>query len=256
MQDLIGQYIQSHSLSWSKSTIKSEQHRLQVIPLPLLIGDAEVLYNYLKDKGLKPYTVKTTLIRVSSFRGWLVEIGQMGAKDGSSISKFMRTHSNLFKNAYIEKLPEISFAEALIKIASVKDLEVRQKARQLLLTGMRWSESLTISGGMVLGKGSKSRRVTVGNESPANYTKSKSWFNRCLKEVGLTPHMLRKIHASKRVEMGSDPFALALQMGWANINTASKYVQSIQNDQLTTDLLKQVNTMEDNSGEQIQQTIL
>lgn len=220
MLNLIEKYIEEHTLAWSESTKRSEKYRLHKLA-DILDGNPERLWEALKEKS--PYTKLTTWIRVVKFWEWLL---LNNYKDGNNAyDSFKKKNSRIFKNVYVRRSPRITFNEAYQRIRNINDLQSRKKAEELLKTGMRFSESLTLQDGWVYGKGGKSRRIYGGDFERNTYTKSYDNFRRQLRRVGLKPHDLRKICFNNLVSKNVNEFELCAIAGWSNINTASSYIK-------------------------------
>src|SRR3990167_4095171 len=220
MKNKIEQYIKEHTYAWSPTTQKSEYARL--ISIRECIGDtSEVVWN--KIQHLKPYTRKTTFIRLCHFYSWLYP------KQENIYRIWYNKNKRLFKYVYMRSSPQITFKDAIERLCKLTDQETKEKALQLLRGGLRFKESFTVQDNKVIGKGNKMRSTHV-NPLP-NLSFSYQTFIRRLKKVGLKPHDLRKICAKELVNKGVDVFSLCDFFGWSNLNTAQSYVnnQSIKN---------------------------
>ncbi len=225
---LIEAYVKSKSGRWSEKTVKMEQYRLKDIKEEHL-KSGQVLYDYLvNDRKLKPYTVKNLFTRVADLVEFAIRKGVLPVADGNSVRSFIEEHANKFKNVYVPKTVAISFDEAMQRIEQIKDEDSRDKAYELLFTGMRVSESLTLDGEhKVETKGGGHRDVPLARGQEAvEYTKNRTTLYRHLKKVGLTPHMLRKLCATQLVEDGAQEADLMKAMGWRSSQMASIYVQA------------------------------
>lgn len=221
MKNLITSYLDDMKLAWAPSTLRSEKYRLSAVA-EALEGDPAILWGLIKDK--KPYTRLTIWVRVTRFWDWLLANNY---KEGTNAYEhFKKKNARLFRNVYTRRSPDTSFDEANRKINQIDDIQSREKARQLLKTGMRYTESLTLQDGYVDGKGGKRRRVYASGDQPSTYSQSYSYFRRQLKAVGLKPHDLRKICFNKLVDNGINEFELCAIAGWSSINTASSYIKS------------------------------
>jgi site-specific recombinase XerD len=228
---MVNKYIESKKLSWSESTVKSEQSRLKHAS-DMTLGPV-AHYLKLKDE-LKPYALKTTFIRLSDFMQW--QIDEAIIQGPNTYKTFMKKNAKLFKGVYEKEKIEIGFKEAVQRIKGIADTEVREKAIQLLSTGMRWTESFTLDDlGMVTGKGNKRRRVF--NKQAVEFIQSKSSFARKLfRATGLKPHGLRKLFANEMVKRGFSSADLMQVMGWSDISTATSYLQAKKDDELAEKL--------------------
>jgi len=230
----IKEYIQSKSFSWSATTIRSESARLYSMEAAISTGCPRKLYDSLVAAGYKPYTIKTMMTRASEY--------VLFATNGSnnSYKHFIKEHANLFKNSYIkEDLGELTWNQAKDLIVSSNFREpVKQLALFLLHTGLRAAEGLGYDGsGWVIGKGARKRRVfnAEGFSGRFGNVTYIELYN-ALKSVGLKPHTLRKLAATKLVEAGLKEADLMKVFGWTNIQTASLYLQPKNDDILAATL--------------------
>ena len=214
--ETIHNYISSKALAWSPTTQRSELARLRKA-LPSLKSSPLETYNALKD-SYKPYSLKTLFIRLSEF-------SQFVDGDTAGYKAFMRSHANLFKNAYSRKQVSVTYEEALVLIEEALTGPEQQAAKLMLSTGLRIHEALKYDGsGSVVGKGAKLRPVF----SALTITSETSYFRiyRKLAKVGLKPHDLRKLAATRLAASGELNEADLMEvMGWSNITTASNYLQ-------------------------------
>lgn len=224
MLELVDKYIEARSFAWSRSTQISERSRLRSVSELITLTPQEA-YSKLKQTH-KPYTIKTAFIRMGEFYQWLIDTG---VKVGPNPFKaFTKDFASLFKNAYTKERLSVEYADAVSRINSIKNEQVRIKALELLATGCRWTESFTEHRGVVTGKGGRSRRIFRPAEFAAPLTNPPSYttFRRELSSVGLKPHTLRKLAATRFVECGAREADLLALMGWTSIQTASSYLQS------------------------------
>jgi integrase len=233
-ENAVDKYIESKALSWSETTCKTERSRLLAVD-PKWLDDPKGYYEFLKAAGRKPYTIKTVFIRVGELIQFLIDnnIGNQDLKN--TYKRFIRTHSRLFKNAYQKKALDLTWSEALKRIRKIDDEESRMKALQLLGSGMRYTESNTIKNGQIVGKGGKPRAIHLAKGTDnRKYEKHYTTFCYHLKKVGLTPHMLRKLFATKAAEKGAHISDLMSLMGWSSSHTASIYIQAQRDAELAS----------------------
>ncbi len=231
-QHLVDEYIESKTGSWSEATMKSERSRLRNLE-PKFLTDPKALYECLKHiRGLKPYAIKTTFIRVGELAEYAIEAKAI--KDGKNkVKEYLRAQANLFKGAYKPKVVSLTWEEALSKIQGLEYEEDRKRALELLFTGMRWNESENFKDGQVKAKGGDTRNVSLARGiEHVEYASHYTTFYRALKKVGLTPHMLRKLAATKATEQGADVADLMARFGWKSAQTAFLYVQSRKQKEL------------------------
>lgn len=213
----VKQYLNKKKLAWSDRTYTTESTRLLKIA-NRINGDAESLYHHLKTV-YSPYTLVSVWGRV-------MEIWELLDTTDNPYKTFKENNIRLFKNYYSRKEVPFSFEEAEARIRKISDKEVRAKANDLLHTGLRFSESQTEKDGYVVGKGNKIRKVFRPRHlSPVIFSRDYTTFTRHLKKVGLTSHMLRKLAATRLVELGLKEQDLCKVFGWSNFETAKYYIQ-------------------------------
>lgn len=218
MREHIEAYIKDHETAWSETTLKSERSRLRALG-ELLSGTPDNLYRELALANKASYTIKTTFIRVAALEAWL-------GKE-TKYKEFMKKHANRFKHAYKKEELGIDYDEASKRINDLP-ASTRSLARSLLTTGLRISEANTNAAGSITGKGGKIRRIygTLEGVLP------QSTFRRHLRGVGLKPHTLRKLCATRLAETGATPADLCKIFGWSSIATAYQYLQAKDDDKL------------------------
>jgi len=218
MRNSIDAYIADHELSWAPSTLKSERHRLYSVEA-FLDGSPLRLWESLQ--SLKPYSRVTTWTRVVSFWSWL------HPTEGNPYEQFRKKNARLFKHTYQPKEVGITFEDAKRLIHSIPNASDRAFALNILGSGERLSEARQSIGaeeeGRIVGKGSKGR--TVFRPGQSDYVRSRSSITRALASVGLRPHDLRKLCATRLVEAGMNEADLMKVMGWSSILTAKAYLQ-------------------------------
>lgn len=220
MKDLIDLYIDDHKLSWAPSTLKSERHRLyglgiQLSTLPIQLWE--------QIQAQKPYSRVTTWTRVTDFWQWLIDNNHIQGEN--EYAKFRRKNARLFKNAYQTSKPKITFEEAARLINKLPEGMHRNLALQILGSGERYSEAIQREGTTIVGKGSKRRTTYRPKFTESNRTGSYASFRRALASIGLKPHDLRKLLATRLVERGMNEADLMEIMGWSSILTAKAYLQ-------------------------------
>jgi len=229
MKDQIDAYIGDHETAWARSTLKSERARLKAVAEQLSAGP-DSLYGYLKSINQKPYTIKTTFIRICALEAW-IETSSLSTKkldmESRKFREFMKKHSNRFKHAYQKEELEITFDEALKRIEQLQG-KPRDYARSILTTGLRISEASSSPVGQVTGKGGKTRKVYGRIEG----VMPRSTFAKELAKVGLKPHTLRKLCATRLAEAGATPADLCKIFGWSSIGTAYQYLQAKDDDKI------------------------
>lgn len=233
---MIKAYLESKKNSWSETTLRSEASRLSAVG-HLLNGNPQILLDHLATQ--KPYTRLTTWTRVTAYWAWLV---QEGLEPGPNpYEKFRRDNARLFKNSYQRKDVPLTYEQAKEAIGKIEDEAIRCRALQILYTGLRVSEAtqpIDKENSVIVGKGSKLRPVYGPKVEGKNYEGSYSTFRRALKQVGLRPHDLRKLFATKLVEAGFREADLLKIMGWSSIMTAQYYLQPKKDEDIREVLAK------------------
>lgn len=207
-------YLASKENAWSYASYKSEASRLASIPEEYLPNDPAGFYRHCVNGGYMAYTIKTLFIRAAQLAafGWPNQVNQY--------TKFMQENARLFKNAYTPKRPQLSFAEAVERIRTELKPEVAAQAFALLASGLRISEANNVKNGVVVGKGNKARQV---HNAPEVRIVAHQ-LRKALRPLGLTPHSLRKLAATRAVELGAREAELLAMFGWNSMQTASLYV--------------------------------
>lgn len=224
MKHLIDMYLADHTNAWSDSSKRSESARLRSLG-DLLGQPADTVWKALMARQQKPYTRVTTWTRLCAFTTWAIDNGH--APGPNPYQAFRRKNAKLFKHAYQRKIPDVTFQEALARIARIQDEDTRGKALDLLKSGMRYAESFTFNGREVVGKGGKPRRVYLSQPAGAHYSASyRTFLNRLKQATGLKPHDLRKIALNNFLKNGARIEQLQEIAGWSSMTTASSYVKA------------------------------
>lgn len=224
-QEQVQQYIDSKALAWSPATQRSELARLRKV-LPLLQASPLASYQALKPL-YSPYTLKTLFIRLS-------ELSAFVDGDTAGYKPFIKSHANLFKNAYTKTKVPFTFEQALRLIEELVDGAEQQAAKLMLTTGLRAHEALKYDGsGSIIGKGAKKRPVFTTEHATINGSTNYFRVYRSLAKVGLKPHDLRKLAATKLAASGEVNEADLLEvMGWSSLQTAVNYLQPAREEAL------------------------
>lgn len=215
MKTHIEAYLRYHENAWAPTTMRTARSILKKVEDH--IDTPEELHRWLttdQSCNFGAYTVHTMFIRVRHLESW--------AQLEPLFKTYMATHRNKFINAYVKKEVKVTYDEALARINQLDPVH-RGHALSLLSTGLRISESYAVQDdGLVKGKGGKIRRV-YGKISK---TVPKTTLWRKLRNVGLKPHDLRKLFATRLVERGATAADLCKVMGWSDIRTAYQYLQA------------------------------
>lgn len=212
MQDQIKPYLEAHALAWEPTTLLTEKSRLNRVAHVLDQGPM-ALWEALENRA--PYTRKTTFIRVLQLEKWL---------GGTEYATWYREHRRLFKHVYKRQAPAMSFEDARVKLQSLA-APYRQVALAMLRSGMRISEVGKVSAGSVRGKGRKVRMTALETGLACNPAGLRS----ALKSVGLKPHDLRKLAATKLYREGMPLIDVCSVMGWSDVKTAMSYIPAESN---------------------------
>lgn len=231
---LVSKFFESKIYAWAPSTQKSQKARLNSV-LHLIGKDPNEVWSWLESHQA-PYTRTVTWGVITEFYDFLISIGEVTSEN--IYSKWRKANRRQFKHVYERKQPSFTFEEAKEKILSIKDEGIRKKALELLGSGMRWSESFTYENGKVVGKGSKKRTVYKPKISGPEWNGSYSTFWLRLSEVGLKPHDLRKLVATRLHKSGMSVFDLCHHMGWSDPKTAMAYIQPDKEKTMLTNVKK------------------
>lgn len=244
MRELVDKYLEAHEGAWALTTYKSERSRLRACAQDLHLSPEEFVK---RRSGMKLYALKTLLIRIVHMEKWVYEnsgIGLGSSNGQSSVGRgrtryadYLQKHKNRFKHAYVKEDIGVGYEDVRGLLASVsgRNSEVSQAAQSLLGSGLRISELYSVSGDVVRGKGGKTRKVFGGN--PSKPSCSQSSLRRALGKIGLKPHTLRKLCATRCAERGATPADLCKIFGWSSIATAYQYLQP-KDDQRLEELMK------------------
>lgn len=217
MKRHIDSYLKAHESAWAPSTLKSERSRLTALSSLLHLSPGELFTELSKTK--KPYTVKTIFIRVVNLEKW--------AKLPPSYAGYMEAHERRFRSVYEKEDIKVTYLDALARIETLPTAS-RIMALAVLKCGCRISEAYTFRDGRVTGKGSKTRKIYGKIEG----TVPQTTFRRHLKAVGLKPHTLRKLCATRLAEKGATAADLCKVFGWSSIETSYYYLQGKEDKKL------------------------
>ena len=212
MRQFIESYLEHKESSWALSTYRSEKSRLNAQAASLHLSPKE-LHKRLTEQGMKPYSIKTLFIRLSDLEKF--------AKLPASFAAYLESHKNRFKHVYQAEELTITYEQAQALIGQLAQ-PYRSMAEGMLQTGVRISEAYGVEDGRVVGKGGKPRKVF----GIIKETAPKSTFALKLKEIGLKPHTLRKLCATRLADKGASAADLCKVFGWSDIRVAHKYLQA------------------------------
>lgn len=222
---LIAAYIADKRLAWAPTTLKTAHFQLDAYA-HVISGIPLALWNEMEKRGLKPYSRVTVFARVTDFYQWLVDYGHV--QGPNPYKQFKEKNARQFKNVYKTSKPKVSYEDAREAIGKLAP-EFRAKAMQLLTGGLRFTESFTVTDGVVTGKGGKTRECFASAPHPgADGIEYRTFLRALKKATGLKPHDLRKIFLNELVNKGANPFELCEVAGWSNLNTAQSYIRTNQ----------------------------
>ena len=130
----------------------------------------------------------------------------------------------MFKNVYNPTHPKISFTQAVEKVKNLPNQAISTLALQILGEGTRWSECQREGSGPIIGKSATARPRYRPTLEGAAFTGNYQSFRRALRRVGLKPHDLRKLCATRLVQEGLREQDLLKVMGWTSMETAKFYL--------------------------------
>lgn len=223
MNAWIEEYLKDHESAWARTTLLSEKARLMKVA-HLLGGTPAEIHKSLQSARKKPYTIKTTFIRLVAMETWALETGR---STSTEFRLYMKKHRNKFKHAYQKEEIRITEQEARERLSKLTG-PARDMAVGMLNSGVRLSEVYTLKDDVVIGKGGKPRKIFARIESVA----PRSELCRQLKAVGLKSHTLRKLCATKMVDNGASAADLCKVFGWSSIQTAYQYLQAKDDERL------------------------
>lgn len=228
----IEEYLVDHTNAWSKTTHRDRTSLFKA--LLDRVGKQTKPKDILQtlNSHYKPYSVQTIWMIMSHYYGWLIDTNK---KRGENVfTKYRRRNAMLFKNKYTRKPVAVDFDEAARRIQHLEDGDVVRAAERMLRSGLRISELNTIQDGVVIGKGGRSRRYFGSDES--NIDRSNSTIRAKLAEVGLKPHDLRKLFATKLAQGGFRPEDLMEVMGHSSYQTTLIYTQPQKDEALKKEI--------------------
>lgn len=232
--ELVNEYIRSKGLAWARSSLKNERSRLNKHGHKVNRDPKEV-YEELKASGMCNHSIKTTYVRLGQFLQWLIENDKMSPVKLNPWKNFLKTHALLFKHAYQVERLKITYDQAKAIVDSMSQDQYRKAAQQLLEGGLRYCELRTFDGEAVIGKGSKPRNVFLRADLASfRYRGSYSALYVRLKAVGLKPHTLRKLCATRfSTKAGVSDVDVCEVFGWESIETSKKYRQPQRRERLS-----------------------
>lgn len=220
----IEQYLEEHAHFWTAATLASERARLNALGESALNMEPAQLALELTCRGLRPYTQKTTFLRLAAFHTW-----RQGGDSEHAFSAYIAKAKRRFRHAYKRVPLALTYAEAYKALMTAPEMtpQVRAACLYLLQTGLRIHELYKVqevAPGIfaVEGKGGKSRPVAL---PPPSILPSPHQIRRQLAGIGLKPHSLRKLMATQLLKKKLPIHDVCAVMGWAQLQTAQCYIQ-------------------------------
>jgi integrase len=189
---------------------------------------------------MKPYSIKTTFVRLGQFHQWLMETDKIPPVKLNPWKHFIKANALLFKYSYQTERLKITYEEAKKLVESIQEDHYRHAAQQLLEGGLRYCELRTFDGEAVVGKGSKPRNVFLRDGlNDFRYHGSYTPLYKRLKALGLKPHTLRKLCATRfSTKSGVSDVDVCEVFGWESIETSKKYRQPQRRERLSALLME------------------
>lgn len=220
-------YLEYHENAWSASTYKSEHSKLKIIVKVVRetgLNGAD-FFKSIKKLGYAPYFIKTLMQRAGSW----YEFGaryKIFPSFSNPFRDFSKRNAQLFRHSYTVLKVKMDFDDAQEKINQIEDENMKLFCLALLHSGLRIHEAYKVNyeDSTVVGKGGKLRKVYFnykGSVPPPSIYSVRSK----LTELGLKPHDLRKLLATRLARHGMTHRDIMEVMGWSSIETASKYFQ-------------------------------
>lgn len=232
--ELYDKYLHEMSGAWAPSTYKSEASRLKLIVKLMLSGagrSGNALYDALMEQGLKMYAVKTSLIRASQFWEYGKAQGHFVGDVANPYKSEMRRKAFTLKTAYKKERLKFNYDQALAAICGLAEEDLRDFILAMLKSGVRFEEAFKVDlvNQRVIGKGSKERAVVFEYYGTVP---AKARVRAALKQIGLKPHSLRKLLATKLSRTDMTHADIMAVFGWSSIKTADSYFQPLAEDKL------------------------
>lgn len=241
--ELYCKYLEYHEFAWTKATYNSEKSKVKtLVDLIRIVGlSGNELYKALKQEGYKPYSIKALMQRA----GALYEFGlnhKIVPYGVNPFSDFLKRNAQLFRNSYQPVKVGMDFDDAQTKINAIQDINMKKFCMALLHSGLRIQESYKVNykDSTVIGKGGKLRKVYFKYDGeippPSQYA-----VRATLTSLGLKPHDLRKLLATRLARHGLTHRDIMEVMGWNSIETASKYFQPELAEKLKSKIQEAIN---------------
>jgi site-specific recombinase XerD len=206
---------------WAATTAKTTTYRLNSVRSAIDYKPLTLL-RFMKAAKWSKYSQLKAFNAVTNMVQWEIENGE---EKENPYKAYLRANPKTFANAYTRRPATTTMATATSLIGTITDPAARDKAFQILYSGMRWGESKTYKDGWCAGKTGSRQVVVLPQYQNVHYPYTYETFRQALNEVGLTPHQLRKIFLTHMaMEVGVNVFQLQKLAGWKSLNSATAYV--------------------------------
>ena len=234
--ELVYKYLEAHDPTWTDKTYATESAKLKTISRVLRISGLRgiAFYQQLKAESYHPYTIKALVTRAASLIAWGIKHQVQGFGPLNTFEDLLMSSPQLFRNVYKAERLKIGFDEAVEKIKTIPQENIREACMSLLKSGLRIHEIYKVNHETksVIGKGDK-ERFTIWSFPSHLELPTENQIRYALKKVGLKPHSLRKLLATKLARNSDFSNAdIMAVFGWSSIETASKYLQPETEDKL------------------------
>lgn len=237
-EELYYRYLEAKDGYWDGATYNSESSKLKTIVRVLRKSGLRGIsfYQELKAEGYKPYTIKSLTQRAASMYEWAIK-NQVASTHTNPFADLLVSSPHLFRNAYKAERLKLDFDEAAQRIMSIPQENVRECCLSMLRSGLRIHEVFIVNKetNSVIGKGNK-ERFTVWAFPAHLQLPSAAQVRYALKKIGLKPHSLRKLLATKLARSDMRHMDIMALMGWSSMETATKYIQPMNEDKLKSKL--------------------
>lgn len=238
-EELIYKYLDYHDPTWTSKTFATESAKSKTILRTIRTAGTRGidLYQGLKINGYHPHTIKKLVLTASAYVAWGIKNQVKGFGPLNTYADLILTSPQLFRNAYKPERLKVDFDEALERIKSIAQENVKEACLALLKSGLRIHEAFLVNTetSSVIGKGDKLRYV-VWTYPPHLKMPTEGQIRYALKKIGLKPHSLRKLLATKLARSNMRHTEIMQLMGWSSFETASKYIQPLNEEQLKRSL--------------------
>lgn len=232
-EELYFRFLSHYDRVWDAKTYKSESSKLKLVLKTLRVSGLSGMHFYdaLKKQGYKPYTIKAVFESASR----MYEHGQhenIVSSFNNPFKEFLFRQKNLFRYAYKTERLKIDYDDTKKLLETIQDENLREFCLALLQSGLRIDEAYKVdhSTSSVVGKGGKQRFVNFKYNRPN--PPSEYAVRKQLTALGLKPHTLRKLVATKLSRSELSRTDIREYMGWSSDITADRYNQPLKEEKL------------------------